>query len=52
MWITKEEVFNLDNIDMQSAPAGLTIAEVRERTEAGLTNHTDITTEKTVGQII
>lgn len=37
---------------MQSAPAGLTMAEVRERTEAGLTNHTDITTEKTVGQII
>lgn len=52
MWITKEEVFNLDNIDMQSAPTGLTMAEVRERTEAGLTNHTDITTEKTVGQII
>ncbi len=52
MCITQEEVFNLDNIDMQSAPAGLTMAEVRERTEAGLTNHTDITTEKTVGQII
>ncbi len=31
---------------------GLSDAEVRERTEHGLTNHTDITTEKSVGGIV
>ena len=32
--------------------SGLSSAEVRERTEQGLTNHTDITTEKSVGGIV
>lgn len=53
--ITQEEVFNLDNenLDTRGVPIlGLTSEEVRERIEKGQTNHTDISTQKTVGQII
>lgn len=55
---TQEEVFNLDtnsemNLDTRGVPImGLSSEEVRERVGKGLTNHTDISTQKTVGQII
>lgn len=53
--VTQEEVFNLDNenLDTRGVPIlGLTSEEVRERINNGQTNHTDISTQKTVGQII
>ena len=41
------------NLDTRGVPIlGLTSDEVRERVEKGLTNHADISTQKTVGQII
>ena len=43
------------DVSLTSPPegiSGLSSAEVRERTEHGLTNHTDITTEKSVGGIV
>lgn len=55
---TQEEVFYLDtnsesNLDTRGVPImGLTSEEVRERIDKGLTNHTDISTQKTVGQIV
>ena len=55
---TQEEVFYLDtnsenNLDTRGVPImGLTSEEVRERIDNGLTNHTDISTQKTVGQIV
>lgn len=55
---TQEEVFYLDtnsenNLDTRGFPIiGLTSEEVRERIDKGLTNHTDISTQKTVGQIV
>lgn len=55
---TQEEVFYLDtnsenNLDTRGFPIiGLTLEEVRERIDKGLTNHTDISTQKTVGQIV
>lgn len=55
---TQEEVFYLDtnsenNLDTRGVPiVGLTSEEVRERIDKGLTNHTDISTQKTVGQIV
>lgn len=55
---TQEEVFYLDtnsenNLDTRGVPIiGLTSEEVRERIDMGLTNHTDISTQKTVGQIV
>ena len=55
---TQEEVFYLDtnsenNLDTRGVPIiGLTSEEVRERIDKGLTNHTDISTHKTVGQIV
>ena len=55
---TQEEVFYLDtnsenNLDTRGVPIiGLTSEEVRERIYKGLTNHTDISTQKTVGQIV
>lgn len=55
---TQEEVFYLDtnsenNLDTRGVPIiGLTSEEVRERINKGLTNHTDISTQKTVGQIV
>lgn len=55
---TQEEVFYLDtnsenNLDTREVPIiGLTSEEVRERIDKGLTNHTDISTQKTVGQIV
>lgn len=55
---TQEEVFYLDtnsenNLDTRRVPIiGLTSEEVRERIDKGLTNHTDISTQKTVGQIV
>ena len=52
---TQEEVFYVDNenLDTRGVPIlGLTSEEVRERIDKGLTNHTDISTQKTVGQII
>lgn len=55
---TQEEVFYLDtnsenNLDTRGLPIiGLTSEEVRERIDKGLTNHTDISTQKTVGQIV
>ena len=52
---TQEEVFNLDNenLDTRGVPIlGLTSEEVRERIDNGQTNHTDISTQKTVGQIV
>jgi hypothetical protein len=51
-------VFYLDtnsenNLDTRGVPIiGLTSEEVRERIDKGLTNHTDISTQKTVGQIV
>ena len=56
--ITQEEVFYLDtnsesNLDTRGVPImGLTPEEVRERIDNGQTNHTDISTQKTVGQIV
>lgn len=53
--VTQEEVFNLDNenLDTRGVPIlGLTSEEVRERINNGQTNHTDISTQKTVGQIV
>lgn len=55
---TQEEVFYLDtnsesNLDTRGVPImGLTSEEVRERIDNGQTNHTDISTQKTVGQIV
>ena len=55
---TQEEVFYLDtnsesNLDTRGVPImGLTSEEVRERINNGQTNHTDISTQKTVGQIV
>lgn len=55
---TQEEVLYLDtnsenNLDTRGVPIiGLTSEEVRERIDKGLTNHTDISTQKTVGQIV
>ena len=55
---TQEEVFYLDtnsesNLDTRGVPImGLTSEEVRERIDSGFTNHTDISTQKTVGQIV
>lgn len=55
---TQEEVFYLDTnsenkLDTRGVPIiGLTSEEVRERIDKGLTNHTDISTQKTVGQIV
>lgn len=55
---TQEEVFYLDtnsenNLDTRGVPImGLTSEKVRERIDNGLTNHTDISTQKTVGQIV
>lgn len=55
---TQEEVFYLDtnsenNLDTRGVPImGLTSEEVRERIDNGLTNHADISTQKTVGQIV
>ena len=55
---TQEEVFYLDtnsenNLDTRGVPIiGLTSEEVRERIDKGLTNHTDISTQKTVEQIV
>lgn len=55
---TQEEVFYLDtnlenNLDTRGIPImGLTSEEVRERIDNGQTNHTDISTQKTVGQIV
>ena len=55
---TQEEVFYLDtnsenNLDTRGVPIiGLTSEEVRERIDKGLTNYTDISTQKTVGQIV
>ena len=55
---TQEEVFYLDtnsgnNLDTLGVPImGLTSEEVRERIDNGQTNHTDISTQKTVGQIV
>lgn len=55
---TQEEVFYLDtnsesNLDTRGVPImGLTSEEVRKRIDNGLTNHTDISTQKTVGQIV
>lgn len=55
---TQEEVFYLDtnsenNLDTRGFPIiGLTSEEVRERIDKGQTNHTDISTQKTVGQIV
>lgn len=55
---TQEEVFYLDtnsenNLDTRGVPIiGLTSEEVRERIDKGLTNHTDISTQKTVGRIV
>lgn len=55
---TQEEVFYLDtnsenNLDTRGVPImGLTSEEVRERIDNGLTNHTDISTQKTMGQIV
>lgn len=55
---TQEEVFYLDtnsgnNLDTRGVPImGLTSEEVRERIDNGQTNHTDISTRKTVGQIV
>ena len=55
---TQEEVFYLDtnsenNLDTRGVPImGLTSEDVRERIDNGLTNHTDISTQKTVGQIV
>lgn len=55
---TQGEVFYLDtnsenNLDTRGVPIiGLTSEEVRERIDKGLTNHTDISTQKTVGQIV
>lgn len=55
---TQEEVFYLDtnsenNLDTRGVPIiGLSSEEVRERIDKGLTNHTDISTQKTVGQIV
>ena len=55
---TQEEVFYLDtnsenNLDTRGVPIiGLTSEEVRERIDKGLTNHMDISTQKTVGQIV
>ena len=55
---TQEEVFYLDtnsenNLDTRGVPIiGLTSEEVRERIDKELTNHTDISTQKTVGQIV
>ena len=41
------------NLDTRGVPImGLTSEEVRERIDKGLTNHTDISTQKTVGQIV
>ena len=41
------------NLDTRGVPImGLTSEEVRERIDNGLTNHTDISTQKTVGQIV
>ncbi|RGD40430.1 HAD family hydrolase [Coprococcus sp. AM14-16] len=40
-------------MDTRGVPIiGLTSEEVRERIDKGLTNHTDISTQKTVGQIV
>ena len=42
-----------NNLDTRGVPIiGLTSEEVRERIDKGLTNHTDISTQKTVGQIV
>ena len=42
-----------NNLDTRGVPImGLTSEEVRERIDNGLTNHTDISTQKTVGQIV
>lgn len=55
---TQEEVFYLDtnsesNLDTRGVPImGLTSEEVRKRIDNGQTNHTDISTQKTVGQIV
>lgn len=55
---TQEEVFYLDtnsesNLDTRGVPImGLTSEEVRVRIDNGQTNHTDISTQKTVGQIV
>lgn len=55
---TQEEVFYLDtnsenNLDTRGVPIiGLTSEEVRERIDNGQTNNTDISTQKTVGQIV
>lgn len=38
--------------DVREETSGLTAAEVEERTAAGLTNRTNITTDKTVSQIV
>ena len=41
------------NLDTRGVPImGLTSEEVRERIDNGQTNHTDISTQKTVGQIV
>ena len=55
---TQEEVFYLDtnsesNLDTRGVPImGLTSEEVRERIDNGQANNTDISTQKTVGQIV
>lgn len=55
---TQEEVFYLDtnsesNLDTRGVPImGLTSEEVRVRIDNGQTNHTDISAQKTVGQIV
>ena len=42
-----------NNLDTRGVPIiGLTSEEVRERIDNGQTNHTDISTQKTVGQIV
>lgn len=42
-----------NNLDTRGIPImGLTSEEVRERIDNGQTNHTDISTQKTVGQIV
>ncbi len=42
-----------ENLDTRGIPIlGLSSAEVQERVDKGLTNHTDISTQKTVGQIV